>query len=109
LAPDANKIKDEREKERVTRYNVAAYLWSPDSRHLLFDSQGQLWLSDLESGTAVQFTSSPEPSEDPKFSPDGNRIAYVRKHNLYVRSANGKEERQLTRDTSDELLNRDID
>lgn len=56
LAPDANKIKDEREKERVTRYNVAAYLWAPDSKHLLFDAQGQLWLYDLESGTAVQFT-----------------------------------------------------
>src|SRR6267378_8123588 len=48
LAPDANKIKDEREKERVTRYHVAAYLWAPDSRYLLFDSQGQLWVYNLE-------------------------------------------------------------
>src|ERR1700729_13041 len=41
LAPPASKIHDEREKERVTRYHVAAYAWSPDSKHLLFDSQGQ--------------------------------------------------------------------
>ena len=27
LAPSADKIKDEREKERVTRYHVAAYNW----------------------------------------------------------------------------------
>ena len=57
LAPDCDKVKNEREKERLTRYHVAAYLWSPDSKHLIFDSQGQLWLYDLGSSTAVQFTS----------------------------------------------------
>src|SRR5215470_17451828 len=41
LAPPTTRIKDEREKERLTRYHVAAYNWSPDSKHLLFDSQGQ--------------------------------------------------------------------
>jgi dipeptidyl-peptidase-4 len=109
LAPDYNKVKDEREKERLTRYHVADYLWSPDSKHLIFDSQGQLWLFDLATNTAVQFTSAPDPSGDPKFSPDGNHVSYLRKHNLYVRSVNGKGERQLTRDTSDDLLNGDID
>jgi len=109
LAPDANKIKDEREKERVTRYHIAAYLWSPDSKHLLFDSQGQLWLYDLESGTAVQFTSSPEASEDPKFSPDGNHIAYVRKHNLYVELISGQGGKQLTNDTDADILNGEVD
>src|ERR1700733_13460832 len=51
LAPDTNKVKDEREKERLTRYHVAAYLWAPDSKHLIFDSQGQLWVFDLASNT----------------------------------------------------------
>ena len=58
LDPDVNKVKNEREKERLTRYHVAAYLWAPDSKHLIFDSQGQLWLYDLASQTAVQFTSA---------------------------------------------------
>ncbi len=109
LDTDVNKVKNEREKERLTRYHVAAYLWAPDSKHLLFDSQGQLWLYDLGSQTAVQFTSASEPSGDPKFSPDGHRVAYVRKHNLYVRPINGNDEKQLTKDTGDDLLNGDID
>jgi len=101
LAPPVSRIRDEREKERVTRYHVAAYIWSPDSKHLLFDSQGQLWYYDLGTGTAVQLTSSPDPSDDPKFSPDGKRLAYVRRHNLYVHPVSGEEgERQITRDES---------
>jgi dipeptidyl-peptidase-4 len=109
LAPDANKVKDERERERLTRYHVAAYLWAPDSKHLIFDSQGQLWLFDLATGTAVQFTSAPDPSVDPKFSPDGSHVSYVRKHNLYVRPVSGNNEKQLTKDTKDDLFNGDID
>jgi dipeptidyl-peptidase 4 len=91
LDPSVANIHDEREKERVTRYHIADYLWSPDSKHLLFDSQGQLWYYTLENGTGVQITSSPDPSEDPKFSPDGKRIIYVRKHSLYSRPVSGDE------------------
>jgi dipeptidyl-peptidase-4 len=109
LAPDYNKVKDEREKERLTRYHVAAYLWAPDSKRLIFDSQGQLWLFDLTTSTAAQFTSAPDPDVDPKFSPDGNRVSYVRKHNLYVQPVNGKREKQLTHDTGESLFNGDID
>jgi dipeptidyl-peptidase-4 len=109
LAPDYDKVKDEREKERLTRYHVAAYLWAPDSKHLLFDSQGQLWLFDLATNTAVQFTSASDPSGDPKFSPDGSHVSYIRKHNLYVRPISGNDEKQLTKDTKDDLFNGDID
>ena len=102
LSPPINKIRDEREKERLTRYHVAAYTWSPNSKYLLFDSQGQLWYYSLDTGTAVQLTSSPDPSQDPKFSPDGKRLAYVRKHNLYLHPVSGEEgERPLIRDEKD--------
>ncbi|HWZ84505.1 MAG TPA: DPP IV N-terminal domain-containing protein [Terriglobales bacterium] len=121
LSPPLSKIKDEREKERVTRYHVAAYSWSPDSKHLLFDSQGQLWYFSLDTGTGVQLTSSADGSDDPKFSPDGKRLAYVRKHNLYVHPVSGESgEYQLTRDESrdkekcrcdkdDNILNGEVD
>lgn len=119
LAPPASRITDEREKERVTRYHVAAYTWSPDSKHLLFDSHGQLWYYSLDTGTAVQLTSSPDASEDPKFSPDGKRLAYLRKHNLYVHPVSGDEgEHPLTRDEKekdadkgkeDNILNGEVD
>ncbi len=72
LAPPASTIKDERKKEAAQRYSIAAYHWSPDSKKLLFDSMGQLWLYTLDSGTAVQITTSSDAAVDPKFSPDGS-------------------------------------
>jgi dipeptidyl-peptidase-4 len=109
LSPPVTKITDEREKERRTRYAVSAYHWAPDSKRILFDSNGQLWLYGLESGTAVQFTSSQDPSNDPKFSPDGKHVAFGRKHNLFVRAVEGDEERQLTHDRDEALLNGEVD
>ena len=109
LAPDVTKLKNEIQKERILRYSVAAYHWSPDSKHILFDSLGQLWLFSLDSGTAVQFTSAPESSDDPKFAPNGQAVAYVRKHNLYVRPISGDGEKQLTNDKDENLLNGEVD
>ena len=107
LAPPARQLKDDR--ERRSRYSVASYHWAPDSQHLLFDSGGQLWYFSLQTGTAVQVTSSPEPSGDPKFSPDGRSFAYVRKHNLCVRRLDKDRERQLTRDQDAAVLNGEVD
>ena len=109
LAPPTSAIKDERKKEAATRYSIAAYHWSPDSKKLLFDSMGQLWLYTLETGTAVQVTSNLDESVDPKFSPDGERVSYVRKHNLYVQPLAGGQEHQLTKDGNDTLLNGEVD
>ena len=109
LTPEVAHLKNERERERRSRYHVADYVWAPDAKHLIFDSGTQLWLYRLETGTAVEFTSAADPSGDPKFSPDGSRVAYVRAHNLFVHPVNGSAEQQLTHDTKDDLFNGDID
>jgi len=108
LLSSPDKIKNEREKERILRYRVAGYHWAPDSQHLLFGSLGQLWYYTLD-GVAVQLTSSPDPSTDPKFSPEGDRVAYLRKHNLYVRSISSDNEKQLTSDKDEDVLNGEVD
>ena len=97
LAPSIESIKDDRQKDQITRHHVAPYYWTPDSKHLLFTPHGQLWLYDLQAGTAVEISPSSDPVRDPKFSSDGKRLAYVREHNLYVQMLNQRFPKQLTR------------
>jgi dipeptidyl-peptidase-4 len=109
LAPSDLKIKNERERERRTRYKVAHYHWAPDGQDILFDAQGQLWLYSLEKRIGLQIISSGEASLDPKFSPDGGRVAFIRKHNLMIHNLGEKGDLPLTRDTDESVLNGEVD
>ena len=75
----------EEDRDHRARYGMASYVWSPDSKHLLFDSGGSLWYYDLASGTGVDvgFTGGAS-GDDPKLSPDGEYVSFVRNHGLAV-------------------------
>jgi dipeptidyl-peptidase-4 len=75
----------ETDQDHSDRYRMASYLWAPDSAHLLFDANGRLWLYDLHNGTGIQvgFTGIGS-GDDPKFSPNGQMLAFVRSHGLSV-------------------------
>jgi len=75
----------EQDKDHRERYKMANYLWAPDSEHMLFDADGRLWLYDIPTRTGVEVGSAGEASgDDPKFSPDGESISFVREHGLAV-------------------------
>ncbi len=78
--PDSEEDRDHR-----ARYGEATYIWAPDSKHLLFDSNGRLWIYDLGTGTGLQigFTGAAS-GDDPKFSPDASSISFIRNHALTV-------------------------
>jgi hypothetical protein len=50
LAPAASATKDDRQRDNRARFGVAAYHWSPDSKSVLFDANGRLWLVDVATG-----------------------------------------------------------
>jgi dipeptidyl-peptidase-4 len=73
----------ETDRDHRSRYGMASYLWAPDSAHLLFDVNGRLWLYDLRKGAGEQVADAGEASgDDPKFSPDGKFVSFIRKHGL---------------------------
>ena len=75
----------EMDRDHRERYKMASYLWAPDSAHLLFDMDGRLWLYDLHTHASVEVGSSGAASgDDPKFSPDGESISFIRDHGLAV-------------------------
>ena len=105
----ASSTKDDRERDNRARYGVAGYHWAPDSEHILFDANGQLWYYTLATGTAVPLSSPQDSAGDPKFSSDGKRLAYIRKHNLVVRPVEGGAEKVLTSPSGEDLLNGEVD
>ncbi|MGB8260025.1 MAG: alpha/beta fold hydrolase [Terracidiphilus sp.] len=75
----------ETDRDHRDRYHMASYLWAPDSAHLVFDSNGRLWLWDLHNSTGVEIGSAGAASgDDPKFSPNGESISFIRDHGLAV-------------------------
>ena len=109
MKPPVTGSKDDREKDNRERYRVAGYHWAPDSEHILFDSNGQLWYYTLATGKSVALSAPGESAADPKFSSDGKRLSYVRKHNLVVKSVDGSGEKALTSDTDENLLDGEVD
>lgn len=109
MKPPVTGSKDDREKDNRARYHVAGYHWAPDSEHILFDSNGQLWYYTLSTGKYVPLSKQEESAVDPKFSADGKQLSYVRKHNLVVKPVSGGAEKTLTNDTDENLLNGEVD
>jgi dipeptidyl-peptidase 4 len=75
----------EQDRDHRERYHMPGYLWAPDSNHLLFDANGRLWYYDLKTGTGIQMAFTELGSgDDPKFSPNGEVLSFVRDHSLSV-------------------------
>ena len=101
----------EHDQNNRERYKQPSYSWVPDSKHLLFDSDGQLWFFDLATKTGLQLANTGAGSgDDPKFSPDGAYLSYIRDHNLYVyklRDVRGGV--RLTDSQDDSVLDGEVD
>jgi dipeptidyl-peptidase-4 len=102
---------NEKDKDHRARYGQANYTWDPDSKHLLFDTSGSLFLFSTDNGVGVQVgTTGAGSGDDPKFSPDGSRISFLRNHNLFVHELKSSgEATALTRTHEDTLLNGEVD
>ena len=101
---------NEKDKDHRARYAMSDYLWAPDSKHLLLDNGGKLWLYDIAAGNGTLVVDTHSGSgDDPKFSPDANFVSYLRNHNLYIHPVSSGSETALTTDTADTLLNGEVD
>jgi dipeptidyl-peptidase 4 len=101
---------------------VEDYSISPDRRRLLIftssqkvwrqNTRGDFWSLDLSNWSLRKLggaQAKPSTLMFAKFSPDGNRIAYVRENNLYVEDLGDGRITQLTRDGSRTIINGTFD
>lgn len=81
-----------------------AFLRRPDIHGdlVVFSCEGDLWLGSVSARTAVRLTNHPGLESWPRFSPDGNQIAFTGQYDggtdVYVMSVDGGSPRRLTWD-----------
>lgn len=102
ILSDAEKAR--RERQRIAALSgIVDYQWAPDSRQLLFPLGGELYLYDLaKTGPAAvrKLTDGGGFATDPKLSPKGGYVSFVRDRNLWLIALDTGKQIQLTDDGS---------
>jgi dipeptidyl-peptidase-4 len=100
---DAEKARRERERTASLK-GILNYSWSPDGKQLLVPIAGNLYLIDVAKPDAARLVASGNVL-DPKISPMGRYVSFVRNQNLFVIDLSTGKERQLTSDGGGNIHN----
>jgi dipeptidyl-peptidase-4 len=71
--------------------------------------RGRYWVLDLDTHALRAVSDDPGPQMLGKFSPDGRFVSFVREHDLFLADLSTGEERALTTDGDDEIINATTD
>jgi dipeptidyl-peptidase-4 len=108
LVPNENLSLEEkarRERARTASLSgILSYSWSPDGKQLLVPIAGDLYLVEVSQPGAARKVATGNVG-DPKISPKGRYVSYVRDQNLFVIDLTTGQERQLTTDGKDTVHN----
>ncbi len=91
------------------RVQAQNYLWSPSGNSLLLIGGNSLVLLDLNTMTPKTLVSGASDIDDPKFSPDGKWVSFVRDSNLWVFNIAAGSVKPLTTNGSEDVLKGELD
>lgn len=105
-------------KEDDAPFIIRNYEWSPNGRYILFTgmlparslkSGGTFYLFDFIEKKFFLLAESEQEQINAQFSPDGNKLGFVRGNNLFIIDISSQKETQLTFDGNDNILNGHFD
>jgi dipeptidyl-peptidase-4 len=91
----AEELRDERQRKRIT--GITEAYWAREADALVVPAGGDVYVLPSVGAAPLRVTATDEPELDPKLSPDGTMVAYVRGSELYVADIATRRERALTR------------
>ncbi len=104
LEPNGEQLSDaekaRRERERTAGlHGIVSYQWSPDGKQLLFPIGGKLYVYALATPDAApKLLDTGDNVIDPRISPKGRYVSFLRDQNLWVIDLSSGEAKQLTHD-----------
>src|SRR5437879_6158442 len=87
----------------------AQYQWAPDGAGILFQGPTALAWFELKSQVARTLVSGKAALADPKISPDGKFVSFVRNHNLWLANLADGKERAITQGGTEEIRKGELD
>ncbi|MGJ1320173.1 DPP IV N-terminal domain-containing protein [Sphingobacterium spiritivorum] len=125
LHPDQNKpfltTQELIPKDSAQALEVQSFQVSPDGNSLLLfantqrvwrdNTRGDYWIFDKKTKKLVQLGKGLPVSSlmFAKFSPDGKKVAYVSKHNIYIEDLSSNTFKAITKDGTDRIINGTFD
>lgn len=86
-----------RERKRIRESGIVEYQWSEQGDKILFPIGGDIYIYQLgEQEAVIRVTKTESYELDPRFSPQGNFISFIRDHNLYIYDIKKKQELQVS-------------
>lgn len=107
-------VMDKRAASKDVDYEVSQGTWmsldvSPDGRSIVFDLVGDIYTVATTGGAATLVLGGPAYEMQPRFSPDGKRIAFASDRdgltNVWTMDLNGKDLRQVSKEKEREVSN----
>jgi dipeptidyl-peptidase-4 len=91
------------------RHAPPLYQWAPSGDAILFQSANSLAWYDLKSQSSRVLVSGTKELADPKISPDGKYVSFLRGHNLWAVSTADGREHALTQGGNDDIRKGELD
>jgi len=85
------------------------YQWAPDGAGILFQGPEALAWLDVKSQTERTLVSGKATLADPKISPDGRSVSFVRDHNVWLVNLADDNERAITQGGTEEVRKGELD
>ncbi len=107
-------VSDKRAASKDIEYDVSQGTWmsldiSPDGRTVVFDLVGDIYSMPVTGGAATLLLGGPAYEMQPRFSPDGKRIAFASDRdgltNVWTMDLSGKNLRQISKEKEREVSN----
>ena len=98
---------------------MSSYQWTADGKYFLIagpsesiwrhSTQAPYFLLDVETKEITVLANNDKHLRNVKLSPDGKHVGYVRNHNIYITDLSTGEEKAITSNGSDNILNGEFD